>query len=129
MRHGLQGWQSESFVKRRKHKNLGGVVEDPQHFDGDEAEEAHVVLDAAADNSAPQVRVLGNFVADDDQFEAGILALFFQLSFERGKCLNDSYHILVRADAPRIKQERIIHLVALGEKLDRKSTRLNSSHT
>ena len=58
VRHGFQGRKSEAFIEGRKDKNLGGVIENSQHFNGDEPQEAHIVLHSATNDRAPQVGIL-----------------------------------------------------------------------
>ena len=59
----------------------------------------------------------GDFVANDDELQVVESAFLAQLALQRGKRLDDAHHILMRADASGIEQERVVHLVALGDEL------------
>lgn len=75
------------------------------------------MLHPAAHHGSPQVRIAGQVIADDDEFEIGIRLIALQFRFQRGKRLDHAYHILVSADSPRIQEERVRHLVTLGDQL------------
>ena len=59
MRHRFQRRQAKSFVERRKEEDVCDVVENPQNLDGHEAEKADVIVDAAANDGAPQIGMPG----------------------------------------------------------------------
>ncbi len=58
-----------------------------------------------------------DFVANDDELEVVVEAFLFSSILQRGEGLDDAHHILVRADASGVEQERAVHLVALGDEL------------
>src|SRR5208337_2237709 len=115
MRHGFQRWQTESFIQRGEHEDLGLIVKDAQHFDRHKAEKPHIVLHPAFDHRAPKVGMFGYFIADDDQLQVFELPFLGQLSLERSERLYDAHDVLVRADAACIEQERVVHLVTLRD--------------
>ena len=115
--HGFQRRQAKTFVERRENEDLGGIVKNPQHFDGDETEEAHIILHSAADHGAAQVGMLGKLVADDDQLQVGNFSCFLQFRFQGGKSFDDPNQVLGRTDAARIKQKRILDEVAFRQDL------------
>src|SRR5581483_9168746 len=117
MRHGFERREPESFVKRGKNEELGGVVEDAKNVDGNESEEAHVVLNAAADDGAAQVGMARDFVADDDQLEVGEEIFASEFGLQRGERLDDADEILVWADASGIEDERVGDLITLPDEL------------
>src|SRR5690349_9283032 len=107
MRHGFERLQTEAFIKRWEDKHFGGVIKHAQHFDGNEAHEADIILHPATNDCPAKIGVLGEFIADDDELQIGKLTLLFKLSLKRRKCLNDAQQVLMRADSPRIKKEGI----------------------
>ena len=85
VRHGLQRRQPKALIQRREDKDLRLVIENPQHFDRDESQKAHIVLHSAAHHGAPQIRIAGKVVPDDDQLQVGIGLLSFQFVFSAEK--------------------------------------------
>src|SRR5208337_5685816 len=69
MGHGFEWRQSKSLVERWKDKNPGDIIKNAQHFDGDESEETHVVLHAAAHHGAAQAGMARKIVPDDDELQ------------------------------------------------------------
>ena len=61
--------------------------------------------------------MLAQFVANNDQLEAGKLPFLLERGFQRRKGFNDANHVLVWADTPGIKQEVLIDQVTFGEHL------------
>src|SRR5581483_5106378 len=117
MRHSFQRWKSEAFVERGKDENLGVVVENPKHFNRHEAQEAHVILHAAANHGASQIGVARQGIADNDQLQIWIDRVPRQLGLHGGKRFNDANEILVRADSPGIQEKRVSDLVTLRDEL------------
>src|SRR5208283_363782 len=117
MSHSFERREPEALVERREHERLCDIVKDAQHFDWNEAEKAHILLHAAAHHCAPQPRMAGKVVADDDQFEVFELLLFSQLALQRRKRLDDAHYVFVRPDRPRIQNEWMIYQVALRDQL------------
>src|SRR5438270_571142 len=117
MGHGLKWRQAETLIQRREDENLGDVIENAERLDRNEAKKAHVVLHGTLDDSAPKIGVRGEVVTDDDQLEVREFAIFLQLALECGKCLDHAANVLVWANAPGVKQERIIDLVTLSDEL------------
>src|SRR5260370_39074872 len=53
-------------------------------------------------------------VSDNDELQIRKLLLLLKLALERRKRFDDAHHILVRPNRTRIKNERIVHQIALG---------------
>src|SRR5579864_338329 len=117
VRHGLKRRQPESFVKRREDEHLGGIIKNSQHFDGDESQKANIVLHAASDHRTPQVRMLRQFVSNDNELQVGIDVLLGEFGFQRGKRLDDAHQVLVWADAASVEQEWVRYLITFREHL------------
>src|SRR6267142_5795210 len=85
MSHCFERRQSEAFVERREHKNLGDIVKDAQHFDRNESQETHVVLHAASDHCAPQARMSGRSSPMMISFKSGSCFSFSSSLFNAEK--------------------------------------------
>src|SRR5208283_225575 len=113
MSHCLKRREPEALIQRRKHERLCDIVKNTQHLDRNEPKKAHILLHSAANYRAPQSRMAGKVVADDNQLEVLELPIFRQLALQGRKRFDNAYHVFVRPDRSRIKDERMIHLVAL----------------
>src|SRR5204862_3749280 len=109
--------QTEALIQRWEYKNLGVVIEDAQYIDRHEPKKTNIVLHCALDHGAPQVRMLGKLVADDDQLQVGEIFALVQFRLERGEGFDNSADILVRLDISGVEQERIVDLVAFRDQL------------
>src|SRR6202050_2431850 len=115
--HRLQGLQAEPLVQRREDKDLSRIVESAQHLDRNESQEANIVLHSAADHRAPQVRIAGNVVSNNDELQVRKRLVLFQFGLQRREGFDHAYDVLVRTDSAGIEQEGICDLVTFGNQL------------
>src|SRR5260370_36674719 len=117
MCHGFKRRQSKAFVQRWEDEHLGGIVENPQHFNRNKSQEAHIIVHSASNDGAAQIGMLRKLVANDDELQVGIEIMFLQFGLQCRESFNDPHQILVRADASCIEQKRIGDLIAFRKKL------------
>ena len=77
MHHRFQRRQPKALVQRRKDEHFRFVIENPQHFDRDESQKAHIILHAAPHHGSTQVGIAGKIVSDNDQLEIRIRLISF----------------------------------------------------
>ena len=77
----------------------------------DEAEESHVLLRATAYNGQPQILMLAQLVADNDQLEVFVPVIVGKFAFQNGKGLDQPVKVLVRPDFAGVQDERILLLI------------------
>ena len=106
MRHGFERRQSESFVQRRKQKRRGALIEDAQDVLRDEAQEAHVTAHARAHDRAAQIGLLGQRIADQQQFQLRIARVVGQFALGHGEGFDQARQILLALDVACIKNVR-----------------------
>ena len=85
MGHRFQRRKAEAFVQRREDEYLGRIVKHAQHFNRNKTQKAHVILHATTDHCAPQIGMLGKFVADNINFRPGYFASFSSSAFNAEK--------------------------------------------
>ena len=118
VRHGFQRGQAEAFVERGEGEGSGAGVEHTQGLRRDEAQEAHVVLRAALDDGAAELRVLGELVADDDQFQVAIVRVVTQLVLDQREGFNQAGEVFAGRDVAGVKKVGVVGGVAAKCVLD-----------
>ncbi len=112
-RHRLERRQAEALVQRREGEHRGQAIEDVQGPVGHEAEEPHVAVQVVRVDGAPQLGVLRDVTADDQQLER-VVAVLVQV-MDR---LDQPLEVLVRLDVADVEHERFVQLEPLADALD-----------
>src|ERR1700745_1185058 len=59
----IERGEAKALVERGAEENIGYVIKNSEHVDGHKTEETDIVMHAAANHRAPQVRMAGKVVA------------------------------------------------------------------
>ena len=103
-----RGGKPKPFVQGRKREERGRLIEHPENRIRNETEKSHILLDAAANHGQPQVLMLAEFVADDDELQIVVSFVVGKFALQNRECLDQSVKVLVRPDLSRIKDERVV---------------------